>query len=202
MNPIDALRLARRRHRRLRAFADLPDDARRALLDLARVQGKENVAARHSATIDATAIISPFATLRFLDRVEIGPRATIGPFCCVWGGWSRTWARVGADALLSPGVILVAGNHGIDGRGPIRDEPFEELDVEIGEGAWIGAHAVVVGCRVGRGAVVGAGAVVLSDIPDHAIAVGSPARVIGMRPDSEHGDLPAVPAEGSDVVTG
>lgn len=153
------------------------------LVQLAKVQAKENVTPRQRSTIDKTAHISALASIRFDERVEIGPRATVGPWCCVWGGWSRTWARVGADALLSPGVILVAGNHGMEGTGPIRDQPFVELDVEIGEGAWIGAHAVVVGCRVGKGAVVGAGAVVTTDIPDYAIAVGIPARVVGSRAD-------------------
>jgi acetyltransferase-like isoleucine patch superfamily enzyme len=165
----------------LLAFADLDDDARRGLVEIAKLQALENVVPRRSPTVDPTARISPQAILRFTERVEIGPRATIGPFCCVWGGWSRTWARVGADVLLSPGVVLVAGNHGMSGSGPVRDQPFEELDVVIDEGAWIGAHAVVVGCRVGKGAVVGAGAVVLSDVPDLAIAVGSPARVVGSR---------------------
>jgi acetyltransferase-like isoleucine patch superfamily enzyme len=105
----------------------------------------------------------------------------VGPVCCIWGGWSRTWARVGEDALLSPGVVLVAGNHRTEGRAPIRDLGFDELDVEIGRGAWVGAHAVVIGCRVGAGAVFGAGAVVVDDVPDGAIAVGSPARVVGRR---------------------
>jgi acetyltransferase-like isoleucine patch superfamily enzyme len=179
------VRAVPRRWRALIALADLPGDARRGLVDLAQVQAKENVTPRRRPTIDPTSIISPLASIRFDERVEIGARATIGPWCCVWGGWSRTWARVGADALLSPGVILVAGNHGMDGTGPIRDQPFIELDVEIGEGAWIGAHAVVVGCRVGRGAVVGAGAVVTSDIPYYAIAVGIPARVVGSRDNVE-----------------
>ncbi|MDX6275658.1 MAG: hypothetical protein QOJ92_2868, partial [Frankiales bacterium] len=116
-------------------------------------------------------------------RVEIGPRATVGPYCCVWGGWSRTWARIEADALLSPHVVLVAGNHGLAGDGPVRDQPFDELDVSVGAGAWIGAHVTIVGVRVGAGAVVGAGSVVTHDVPDLAIAVGSPARVVGYRGD-------------------
>ena len=181
MSPLAWLRRNRLRVKRLVAFADLDDDARRALLDLGRTQGAENVAVRRGPHVDASARISPLASIRFGERVSIGARATIGPFCCVWGGWSSTWARVGADALLAPGVVLVAGNHGIAGRGPVREQPFEELDVEIGAGAWIGAHAVIVGSRVGVGAVVGAGAVVLGDVPDYAIAVGSPARVVGMR---------------------
>lgn len=171
----------RRALRVVRDLASLDEDVRQGVYALGRVVAAEHVAARRSPTIAEDCTISPLASLRFVERVSIGERASIGPYCCVWGGWSRTWARVGAGALLSPHVVLVAGNHGTAGTGPIRDEPFEELDVEVGEGAWIGAHATVVGCRVGRGAVVGAGAVVLEDVPDFAIAVGAPARVIGYR---------------------
>jgi acetyltransferase-like isoleucine patch superfamily enzyme len=171
----------RRALQMLRVWATLDDDVRDALLNVGRTVARENVAARRSPTIAGDAIISPLASLRFTERVEIGSRATVGPWCAVWGGWSRTWARVGAKALLSPGVVLVAGNHGTAGTGPIREQPFDEADVEIGEGAWIGSHVTVIGCRVGAGAVVGSGSVVTADIPDLAVAVGSPARVIGWR---------------------
>ena len=170
-----------RRVKAVLQWTDLPAEHRQALRSLGKAVAEEHVIARRSPTIHDDAWISPLASLRFTERVEIGPRATVGPYCCVWGGWSRTWARIGADALLSPGVVLVAGNHGTDGTGPVRDQPFEELDVEVGDGAWIGAHAVIVGCRVGRGAVVGANAVVTTDIPDGAVAVGAPARVVAMR---------------------
>jgi acetyltransferase-like isoleucine patch superfamily enzyme len=177
------LRAARQRWGRLGMLADLSVDERRALVQLARVQAKENLVARGVGDIDPGAWISPTASIRFAERVRIDAGATVGPFCCVWGGWSTTWVRIGKDALLSPGVVLVAGNHDISGTGPVREQGFEELDVEIGDGAWIGAHAVVVGCRVGNGAVIGANAVVTQDVPDRAIAVGAPARIVGWRTD-------------------
>ena len=176
------LKTARRAFDTLRAFATLSEDEFHALRVLADHEVREHLVARRAPGISPDAVISPLASLRFTERVEIGPSANIGPFCCIWGGWSRTVARVGARALLSPGVVLVAGNHRIDQPGAVRDTGFDERDVEVGEGAWIGAHAVIVGCRVGDGAVVGAGSVVLDDVPDGAIAVGVPARVIGQRP--------------------
>jgi acetyltransferase-like isoleucine patch superfamily enzyme len=160
---------------------DLDPDERRALEAVARWVAREHVVAKRSPTIDPSAWISPLASLRFTERVEIGAKATIGPYCCVWGGWSETWTRVGAEALLSPGVVLVAGNHVTHGPGPVRDLGFEELDVEVAAGAWVGAHAVVVGVRVGVGAVVAANSVVLADVEDYAIVAGSPARVVGHR---------------------
>lgn len=166
----------------LRLLSRLAPDERQGLRLLAGVLGAEHVAARRAAGVHPDAVISPLASLRFVDRVAIGAKANVGPHCCVWGGWSRTWARVGAGALLSPGVVLVAGNHRIDAPGPVRDQGFDERDVEVGPGAWIGAHAVIVGCRVGANAVVGAGAVVTEDVPDNAVAVGVPARVVASRP--------------------
>ncbi len=176
------LRTARRALHVLREFASLTDDERLALRVLARHEVAEHIDPMRAEHIHEEAIVSPLASLRFTERVAIGRKANVGPYCAIWGGWSRTWARVGDGALLSPGVVLVAGNHRIDEPGWIRNTGFEELDVEVGEGAWIGAHATIIGCRVGAGAVIGAGAVVTSDVPDNAIAVGIPARVVGQRP--------------------
>ena len=178
---VPGLRRLQRARVGLRTVAGLTDDERTALTRLAKVVAEEHVAARRAPQIAPSAWISPLASLRFTERVAIGAKASVGPHCCVWGGWSTAWVRVGDGVLLGPGAVLVAGNHGIGGTGPVRDQPMEEADTVIGEGAWIGSHATVVGRTVGRGAVVGAGAVVLDDVPDLAIAVGVPARVVGYR---------------------
>lgn len=166
----------------LRLLTGMEADDRLALKAVASLVGREYVVARRCSTIDPDATLSPLASLRFTERVSVGPRANIGPYACVWGGWSTAWARVGADAMLSPGATLVAGNHLLDGVGPVRTLGFDEQDVSVGAGAWIGAHAVVIGAHVGEGAVVGANAVVLEDVAAHAIVAGAPARVVGHRP--------------------
>jgi acetyltransferase-like isoleucine patch superfamily enzyme len=53
----------------------------------------------------------------------------------------------------------------------------------------IGAGSILLpGVQVGEGAMIGAGAVVIKDIPPYSVAVGVPARVVkNLRPSSEDG---------------
>jgi acetyltransferase-like isoleucine patch superfamily enzyme len=62
----------------------------------------------------------------------------------------------------------------------------ESQSVHIGDGAWIGAKAVIVaGARVGAHAVVAAGAVVDGVVEEGAIVAVRPARQLGVLPGGE-----------------
>ena len=167
----------------LRRLADLPPAEIEALRAVAAWIAREHVEPVRAPGISPDAWISPLASLRFADRVQIGAKCAIGPFASVWGGYEESWARIGDQAQIGPGALIVAGNHLVDGPGPVRELGFEDRDVTIGAGAWVGANAVVIGANVGEGAVIGAGAVVTSDIPERAVAVGVPAKVVRMRGD-------------------
>ncbi|MFW3346085.1 CatB-related O-acetyltransferase [Aliarcobacter butzleri] len=55
-------------------------------------------------------------------------------------------------------------------------------EVIIKNDVWIGANSVIMpGITIGNGAVVGAGAVVTKDVPDYAIVVGVPAIIVKYR---------------------
>ena len=51
--------------------------------------------------------------------------------------------------------------------------------VEVGEGSFIGAGAVVIPkIKIGKWCTIGAGSVVIKDVPDNAVVVGNPAKII------------------------
>lgn len=113
-----------------------------------------------------------------MDNVEIGPGALLSPGMVITSN-----IRIGAhfhgnihsivehDCVIGDFVTFAPG---VRCNGAIR----------IGDGAYIGAGAVIrqgTGARpvrIGAGAVVGMGAVVLGDVPDGATVVGNPARVL------------------------
>jgi len=167
--------------RRLRSpLGHLDADEVEALRRLAQWVAREHVAPRRLGDV-ADGWISPLSSIRFAERVRIGQHAALGPFASLWAGPENAWAIVGDQAQIGPGSLVVAGNHEIDGLGPVRELGFDERDVVIGTGAWLGANSVVIGCTVGDGAVVGAGSVVLEDVPERAVVVGAPARVVRYR---------------------
>jgi virginiamycin A acetyltransferase len=67
------------------------------------------------------------------------------------------------------------GNDGLTNRG----------DTVIGNDVWIGREAVIMpGVRIGDGAIIGAHAVVARDVPPYAVMVGNPARISRIRFDA------------------
>lgn len=60
------------------------------------------------------------------------------------------------------------------------DADWEVVRTLVKRRASIGTHATILpNVTIGEGAIVGAGAVVTKDVPDYAIVAGVPARVIG-----------------------
>jgi serine O-acetyltransferase len=81
---------------------------------------------------------------------------------------------VGGDAIVGDRVRFL-GNNTV---GSAKDNGYPVIgnDVEIGCGA-----RILGPVRIGDGAVIGANAVVITDIPAGAIAVGIPARIVNGR---------------------
>ena len=124
-----------------------------------------------------------FGTLLSTTAARLGPRVYVGPRCHLG------LVHLEADVLVAAGVHIPSGRriHGSpDTVGAFGDQPIDRRVVTIGEGAWIGAAAVVM-ADVGAGTIVGAGAVVTSPLPPRVVAAGVPARVIRHR-DRGEGD--------------
>lgn len=116
---------------------------------------------------------------RFDGRLVIGANSWIGPH-------SYFDAR---DAVLEesvgwgPGAKLLCGRH----TGEPVDLPILKTDVatgpvRVGRGSDIGVNAVLLpGVTVGEGAIVGAGAVVTRDVAAYDVVAGVPAKVLRSR---------------------
>lgn len=111
---------------------------------------------------------------RFWTGIEIHPGATIGHRLVIDHGMGIVigeTAEIGDDCLLYQGVTL-----GGTGKDKGKRHPTIQKDVVISSGA-----KVLGGFTVGEGARIGAGAVVLKEVPPHATVVGVPARVVRIR---------------------
>ena len=109
-------------------------------------------------------------------RLSIGRDSRInGPVHFDVGGRIEIGERVGIGHHTS----IVTTNHQLGGC-ERRAGALLFQTVRVGDGAWIGAHAIIApGVTVGAGAVVAIGSVVTRDIPANARAAGNPARVMG-----------------------
>lgn len=67
-----------------------------------------------------------------------------------------------------------------------QEETNEPGDVTIGSDVWIGHGATIIGpVVIGDGAIIGASALVIGDVPPYAVAGGVPAKILKYRFDEE-----------------
>lgn len=110
-------------------------------------------------------------TARFLTGIEIHPGATIGPGLFIDHGMGVVigeTAEVGEDVTLYQGVTL-----GGTGKQHGKRHPTVRDGVVVGTGA-----QVLGSFEVGEGAKIGAGAIVVKDVPPNSTVVGNPGRAV------------------------
>jgi acetyltransferase-like isoleucine patch superfamily enzyme len=85
---------------------------------------------------------------------------------------------IGDRVTISPGVMILTSTHELDIR-EHRAGPLQLAPVNVGDGVWIGARAIILpGVSIGSGAVVNPGAVVNKDVAPQTRVGGAPAMQI------------------------
>lgn len=124
------------------------------------------------SVVDEHAGRSYDASLTIGDGVRIGNDVVVA--CC-----GRI--EIGDRVLIADRVFIGDTYHEYRDVGrPIVDQGLHDpRPVSIGRGSFLGiGSAVLAGVRLGEGAYVGAHAVVTEDVAAHTVVVGNPARVV------------------------
>jgi maltose O-acetyltransferase len=123
-----------------------------------------------------------------VDKCWISPKVWLGStnlsigrdtfinYGCMLDGTGRI--DVGSRCDIGMQTLFVTSSH-ILGSSDRRAGALTTGSIEIGDGTWIGARAVILpGVKIGEGAVVAAGAVVTRDCEGGWLHAGTPARKI------------------------
>lgn len=114
---------------------------------------------------------------RFITGIEIHPGAKIGKGLFIDHGMGVV---IGETAEIGDNVTIF---HGVTLGGTGKDKG--KRHPTVGNNVVIGAGAKILGpIKIGDGAKIGANAVVLKEVPSKATAVGIPARIIMTRPEN------------------
>jgi acetyltransferase-like isoleucine patch superfamily enzyme len=110
-------------------------------------------------------------------KISIGENAYIGPYTFLG---SCHLLEIGDNTLIGAHSYIITVNHQRKTlEKPIAEQGYRGAGIKIGKNVWIGAHVVILpSVEIGDGATIGAGAVVTKNIPSGETWVGVPAKHI------------------------
>lgn len=145
-----------------------------------------------NATIADTARIDSFCKLECGEGLVIGEHTHVASFCHLGIGGGTL--IIGAHIGIASGAKILTGSNTKDGVSMSAASPHDMQAVArytttIVDYAFIGTNATILpGITVGEGAIVGAGAVVTKNVPPRSIVAGVPAKIIGHRDERDSGN--------------
>ena len=106
-------------------------------------------------------------------NIKIGKNVFINA-CCRFQ--DQGGIEIGDGSLIGHNTTIATLNHDFN---PAKRQYLTPRPVKIGKNVWIGSDCTILPeVEIGDGAIIGAGSVVTKSIPANTIAVGNPARVI------------------------
>lgn len=122
------------------------------------------------AEVDGWAFVHQRARIQKPWLLKLGRDACVGDLAHIYNLGA---VEIGPRAIVAQEAYLCTGTHAFDQPGV----PLVTAPIQIGEAAFIGARSFVLpGVTVGEGAIVGACAVVTKDIEPFTVNGGNPSR--------------------------
>lgn len=148
------------------------------------IQGHGSYEFGDNLTINSKETVNPIGGNRTVFQTIAGGRIIIGSDVGMSHAvlCSRTEIKIEDNVLIGSGVKIFDHDfHSLSYEERIKngDTDVKTKPVLIKEGAFIGAHAIILkGVTIGRHSVIGAGAVVTRNVPDHEVWAGNPAEFV------------------------
>lgn len=135
-----------------------------------------NLVNLYGCTIGADSKIGSFVEIQ--KGASVGERCKISSHSFICEG-----VDIGDGVFVGHGVMFTNDTYpkAVDAEGKLQTEAdWKLIRTQVKNLASIGSNATILcGITIGEGALVGAGAVVTKNVPDYAIVAGVPARVVG-----------------------
>lgn len=149
-----------------------------------RICGQDKIVVRNNVYIGSGTSLTAFCNDGDNERTKI----TIGSGCMIGADCHITAINgitIGDGLLTGKSVLISDNSHGnpSDYRQlslpPYSRTLHSKGTITIGNNVWIGEKAAILGgVTIGDGAVIGANAVVTHDVPPYSIAAGCPAVIL------------------------